>query len=165
MGLLSTLHRFVARPAGKLFVGGAAVGIGGLGTAAAQEGRPPAEPADTAAGATVVEGEVTPIDVEGEEILVPVSPVDDVLGEPDTLDEEVAAVELEPTPDTPVSPDSPDSPDTPVSPDSPASPEEQESPATVEAAEESPVTPDTPASPETAEEQASPVSPASPASP
>lgn len=153
---LSRLQQLARTRAGRVLLGGTAVGLGTAGTALAQDGQPSTEAGAQTAGTTV-----TPIEVEGEQILVPVSPVDDVLADP--LDEEPAGVEV--------------AADTPVSPDSPASPAEEESPTTVEAADDTPVTPDTPPSPDSPvspeaeatpvspETQASPASPASPQSP
>lgn len=139
MALFSVLKTLVATTGGKVVAGGAAVGLGAVGTASAQEAlRVDTDTAPPAASETAV-------DVEGEEILVPVPDEDDVLS--DELDSELDEAELDPVADTPVSPETA------------ASPEETESPVTVEAAEESPV------SPATAESPVSPASPASPASP
>lgn len=147
MSLLSGLKKLVRTRGGKIVVGGAAIGLGTIGTAAAQNGQQPAESSGDATDKATAGA--TPIEVEGEEILVP---VDDVLA--DTLDDEAAGADVEQTVDTPVSPDSPASPD-----------DEVDSPVTAEAADDTPVTPDTPESPDTADSPASPASPESPESP
>ena len=164
MSLLSSLKKAVQTRGGKVLVGSAAIGLGTIGTAAAQNSQH-GEGSGDDLGETAETG-VSSIDVEGEQILVP---VDTVLDDP--LDDGLAGAEVEAAEDSPVSPD--DEVDSPVTveaaEDSPVSPDDEvDSPATAEAADDSPVTPDateSPDSPATADAADSPVSPESPESP